>query len=159
MCLCASSVRREVQTIRPGLRGTIDKKESFCIYASVAFYGELIRKGPNKDKMTYGVLVYFSRKGGVSSAVFQSYFESHRIPVLKRTAGDTFPVSHTRMHLKRSEDGNCDTDMLRGMQDNFKFDGVVLMQFEDEAHFRRFIDTTNAEEQLDRFMEEPTLPD
>jgi hypothetical protein len=109
--------------------------------------------------MTYGVLVCFSRKEGVSPAEFQSYFESHQIPLLKETAGDAFPVSHTRMYLKRSEDGDCAADVLRGTQDDFKFDGVVLMQFADEAHFQKFIDTTHTDEQLNRFMENPKLPD
>ncbi|KIM94090.1 hypothetical protein OIDMADRAFT_60927 [Oidiodendron maius Zn] len=109
--------------------------------------------------MTYTAVVFFSRKPGVSPAAFQEYFEKNQVPILKKTAGDAFPIKHTRIYLQRSEEGDCPADIIFGNQDDFTFDAIALLEFEDASAGKRFTDATHKPEYLDRFDDVPLLPD
>lgn len=109
--------------------------------------------------MPYTALVFFTRKPGTSPKEFQHYFENNQVPFLKQSAGDAFPVSHTRIYIKRSEEGDNPAEVLVGSQDQFNFDGIALMEFEDAADGKRFTDATHQPETLAKFENNPNLPD
>lgn len=112
--------------------------------------------------MPYSALVLFSRKPGVSPKEFEEYFESHQVPHLKSTAGEGFPVTHTRVYLQRSEEGPDFKAVIlpnRGSESDFPFDGLAIMEFEHKAHADLFLERTHTDEQLSKFQGNPLLPD
>lgn len=89
--------------------------------------------------MPYRALVVFTRKPDESPAVFEKHFEQDIINIIKNNAGDTFPTSHTRMYVKRSEEPGYPADIIVGEQEDFPFDGISIIEFEDEAAAKRFM--------------------
>ena len=112
------------------------------------------------DKMPYYVMVFFSRKDGTSPAEFESAFENMMPTIAKHTA-KTFPVSHTRHYIKRSEEGDCPAEVAVGTQEEFKFDTVSLIEFEDKESVDKFREDRHSSEYLKHFDEENSanLPD
>lgn len=110
--------------------------------------------------MPYSVMVFYSRKDGISPAEFESGFENLMPTIAKHTA-KTFPVSHTRHYIKRSEEGDCPAEVAVGTQENFKFDTVCVIEFDDKESVDKFRDDRHNSELLKIFDEENSamLPD
>ncbi|KAI0890810.1 hypothetical protein F4806DRAFT_347872 [Annulohypoxylon nitens] len=108
--------------------------------------------------MTYTALVHLYRKPGASPKAFQEYFEQNEIPVLKKIGGEHFPISHKRLYLKRSEDGDHEATLHRGQQGDFPYDAVVLLEFESQDHCAKFLSLTHEPEHLKTY-DHPLMPD
>ncbi|RAO72953.1 uncharacterized protein BHQ10_008965 [Talaromyces amestolkiae] len=93
------------------------------------------------SKMTLVRAVVFTyRKSGLSLEEFTSYSEQHG-HLLKRLAGDVFPISHRRSYIAREEKGsNAGTDttarnpttpakLVLGQQSDFDFDAYTELTF------------------------------
>ncbi|KAF3771162.1 hypothetical protein M406DRAFT_354713, partial [Cryphonectria parasitica EP155] len=108
--------------------------------------------------MTYTGLVHLYRKPEASPKAFQEYFEQNEIPILKAIGGEHFPISHKRIYLKRSEEGNRELELHSGKQEDFPYDAVVLMEFESKEHATKFLSMTHEPEHLKAF-DHPLMPD
>jgi hypothetical protein len=89
--------------------------------------------------MPFVILLFFTRKEGISPSAFKDYFENNHIPLICRMAGPDFPQVHTRMYVHRSNEGDCAASVIMGAQEDFPYDAVAQMEFEDGAAFHKFI--------------------
>jgi hypothetical protein len=79
---------------------------------------------------------------------FKSYYENTHVPFMLELAGPLFPSSHTRRYIQRvplSTQTNDDPSsglhfpatILNGKQEDFAFDVITEMVFDDEGGFER----------------------
>lgn len=101
--------------------------------------------------MPHHVLVFYSRREGTSPSEFESGFEAY-MPTIAKETQSTFPISHTRHYVKRGEDGAA--VIRNGTQDEFKFDTVAVIEFENEEDVERFAHARHGAEVLKRTDEE-----
>jgi hypothetical protein len=114
--------------------------------------------------MPFIVLLFFSRKAGISPEDFKAHFEKNHIPLIQSLAGNAFPVKHTRMYITREADANGDypAQVIMGKQEDFDYDAIAQMEFEDAAAFYSFIgsrkdkDILRALEEDDEKFSDPT---
>jgi hypothetical protein len=97
--------------------------------------------------MTYNILLLVTRNPAITPAEFKSHWEKH-IELLKQHAGEHFPISHTRRCISRPEKVSdaWQATVLAGSQEDFAYDGVAEIVFEDEAAFQTFMGTVSAPE-------------
>ncbi|KAI1190711.1 EthD domain-containing protein [Nemania serpens] len=97
--------------------------------------------------MPYSILLFASRKPGVSPEKFKSHYDGTHVPLVRELTGAYFPLSHTRRYLHRSEnqaDGNTARNLstpatvIIGTQEDFDYDAIAELTFEDEAAFQTF---------------------
>ena len=101
--------------------------------------------------MPYIILVFAYRKPGLSPADFKAHYENCHVPLLQSLAGDTFPNSHVRRYIQRSENKstsapeahsgnnvNTPAAVLVGTQADFEYDAFAELTFDDEAAFQAF---------------------
>ncbi|KAI0424466.1 EthD domain-containing protein [Xylaria sp. FL1042] len=97
--------------------------------------------------MPYSVLIFAYRKPGTTPNQFKAHYEGVHVPLIRDLAGASFPLSHTRRYLHRSEnqtDGNTARNpstpatVLLGTQDDFDYDAITELTFEDAAAFQTF---------------------
>jgi hypothetical protein len=96
--------------------------------------------------MTYSILLFVTRKPTLSTEEFKDYWENKHIPLLKSLTGPHFPLRCTRRYLARIDrkgfGGPANRDhpllVLRGNVDEFDYDGVAEMSWEDEKAFHKF---------------------
>lgn len=93
--------------------------------------------------MPYNVLIFTTRKPGLSNAEFKDRYESH-VRLLKFYSGDLFPKQHRRFYLHSA--ANEHPTVLRGNKDFFGFDAVAEVLFDDEAAHQAFIKSLSKEE-------------
>ena len=96
--------------------------------------------------MTVTIFMFIPRKPGMSLAAFRDHYENKHIPLVMRACGDAQPLRHTRFFLKRaaaSEEGGASQDagpplLFAGNPDTIDYDCIAKLDFEDEAHLKRF---------------------
>lgn len=94
--------------------------------------------------MVYQVMVFANRKPGVTHNEFKRRYEQH-MRMVKEMCGETMPLSHTRWYPQH-EGADDKPVLLAGDGDETHYDAIVLMEFEDEAAFRKFHATLLTEE-------------
>ncbi|KAM5372123.1 hypothetical protein ACJZ2D_007656 [Fusarium nematophilum] len=115
--------------------------------------------------MPYNVLMLAYRKPTLSPKEFYHHYETIHIPLVKSLAGASFPLSHTRRYIQRSEakeqEGGYPALLLSGSQQDFDYDVMIELSFEDEEAFHRFGRTmgepdvqTAVAEDCGRFMDQ-----
>lgn len=98
--------------------------------------------------MSVNVVIYAHRKAGVSPKTFQQRYEAH-VDLIKRIAGDDFPIYHRRRYTPRTTsetpvEGTSGTNsttpatIMIGKQADFDFDVCAMLSFADEAAFKAF---------------------
>ncbi|KAH7377426.1 EthD domain-containing protein [Cadophora sp. MPI-SDFR-AT-0126] len=102
--------------------------------------------------MAFRILIKVYRKSGMTPQEFQSHYENTHVPLVKSLAGPQFPLSHTRRYPQRSSDpvSNYATVILSGTQEDFGYDALTEMVFEDEATCQSFLGFMNAQEVKDK---------
>ncbi|KAF4958079.1 hypothetical protein FSARC_11115 [Fusarium sarcochroum] len=88
--------------------------------------------------MTFTVLLFAHRKRGLAPAQFKDHLENTHIPLLEKTFGPLFPISHTRRYVDRSNEDPYDATVLVGTQEHFDYDVVSELVFSDKAVFEAF---------------------
>jgi len=88
--------------------------------------------------MPYTVIVHETRHPTLTPTQFAHHYDTIHIPLLRDIVGDAFPVSHQRYYFKRA--GETTPLVFYGTAEDFNFDAVVVMVFEDVEHFVRFKD-------------------
>jgi hypothetical protein len=92
--------------------------------------------------MPLKVILFAHRKEGVTPTQFREHLEGAHMPLIKKIAGDLFPLSHLRRYPARpgEVDGNgaWPAAMLVGDPATVPYDVMTEMTFADEAAFRAF---------------------
>ncbi|KAL4865078.1 hypothetical protein BDV12DRAFT_155549 [Aspergillus spectabilis] len=105
--------------------------------------------------MPIKALILSSRKPGLTLEEFRTAYEAH-VQLIKRLAGDTFPLSHRRTYIARTtiEPGTDDPSssdittarnpttpaiVVRGEQADFDFDATAELTFADQEAADRFM--------------------
>lgn len=92
-------------------------------------------------KTGFQLLMIGRRRQDITPEQYRDHYENVHIPLMKNLTGDTFPVSHVRHYVKRTEDPNGSADLpfpadvLMGTQADFEFDAVAILTWRDKAHF------------------------
>ncbi|OLN94351.1 hypothetical protein CCHL11_02945 [Colletotrichum chlorophyti] len=102
--------------------------------------------------MTFKTLIFAHRLPGVSPAEFKDHYDNFHIPMVRDMTGALFPLTHTRQYIRRVEDGTA--RVLVGSQEDFDYDVVAEMVFEDEAAFGAFCGVLAEEENARRIDED-----
>jgi hypothetical protein len=98
--------------------------------------------------MSVRAFLFAYRKPGLSPEDFKRHYEAH-IDLVKRLAGNDFPLSHRRSYIARStvEAASDDTSphnattpatVIAGKQLDFDFDAVAELTFANQAAFQAF---------------------
>lgn len=104
--------------------------------------------------MPFSILIYVTRKPSLTPEEFKDYWENHHIPLLQSLTGDSFPRQHRRKYLARTArkgfGGPANKDnpllVLRGSPEDFDFDGMAELTWDDEAAFHKFYNAIYSKE-------------
>lgn len=91
--------------------------------------------------MPYSILIFAYRLPSLTPSEFRSHWENSHIPLVKSIAGNHFPLSHTRRYIHRGvggDDNSHPASVLVGTQQDFEYDGIAELMFEDENAFQTF---------------------
>ncbi|KAI1178093.1 EthD domain-containing protein [Nemania sp. FL0916] len=102
--------------------------------------------------MPYSVLAFSYRKPGTTPEQFRTSFEGDHIRLMRELTGSSFPLVHTIHFIHRTEqqqaegtttrNPNTPATVLIGAQEEFDYDAITEMTFEDEAGFKTFVAIT-----------------
>lgn len=97
--------------------------------------------------MPFTIVVFVTRKAGISLADFKEHWEKCHIPLLRSLSGTSFPSRHTRHYILRNEtDGENDAMVLVGKPNDFTYDGFAVVEFENECAFKTFLPVMSSQE-------------
>lgn len=98
--------------------------------------------------MPYSVVLYATRKTGMTPAAFRKHYEEVHMPLIQELAGHLFPISHTRHYIDRFtpvneasadvSNENFPASVILGAPTDFAYDAYVNVIFRDVAHFQEF---------------------
>ncbi|KAL2847006.1 EthD domain-containing protein [Aspergillus pseudodeflectus] len=91
--------------------------------------------------MVFKALLYATRKAGITPAEFKTHYDTVHLPLIKSLAGDTLPIYHKRSYLARplaGEDNSYPAAVVLGTQDDFTYDCITEIAFENEEGFKVF---------------------
>jgi hypothetical protein len=94
--------------------------------------------------MSYRILIFVSRKPGLSHSDFKTYYETSHLPLLRFFAGALFPKHHKRYYLNFDKDDK--PEVLQGDKAVFDFDAIAEVSFDDKSHFQAFLESLRGEE-------------
>ena len=95
--------------------------------------------------MPYTLILFVSRKPGLSPSAFKHHWETTYIPLLKSLVGHDFPLSYTRHYIDRDSnaehpDSNSSlANIFIGKQEDFLFDAIAVFTFANKPHWERFL--------------------
>lgn len=119
--------------------------------------------------MPFTFLLFIPRNPALTPTEFKTHWETIHIPLLKSIAGPLFPLTHTRHYISRpAQDpshpdpkSNSDKDneawpaaVLVGTQEDFTYDGIAELVFENEVAFHTFMAKMGEEENAKRISED-----
>lgn len=116
--------------------------------------------------MVFHVLMFGYRKPTLSPQEFQAYYEDVHIPLIKTVAVSTFPLSHTRRYIRRTDEKaghewTYPALVLNGAQKDFEYDVLIELCFKDEEAFYAFSEVMSkpavrkrVEEDCAKFLDE-----
>jgi hypothetical protein len=88
--------------------------------------------------MPPALLIYASRKPGLSIEEFKDHYENKHVPLVKSLAGDLFPKSHTRYYFtKDATSGSEASHVIMGQPSDFPWDSTTILTFADDEHFNK----------------------
>ncbi|ORY18568.1 EthD domain-containing protein [Clohesyomyces aquaticus] len=118
--------------------------------------------------MPYTIVLFVSRKPGLSTAQFKDHYENVHMAILKSVAGSTFPVSHTRKYVARVDSGagiragvspgpgatSSTPVVLVGDVKEVDWDAYAELTFRDALHFQQFFAVVNEPEAAEKIQED-----
>lgn len=83
--------------------------------------------------MTKSVLIFVSRKPGMSFDDFKAYYEDTHMALIHKQAGPHFPETHTRRYIRRpdADPDNPGTAIMTGGT-SFSYDAIAELTFPNE---------------------------
>ena len=90
--------------------------------------------------MVFRVFLFVTRKPTITPAEFKTHWDTVHVELLKSLTKEHFPITHTRHCIARptEENGKWPAAVLVGTQEDFSYDGIAELAFEDEAAFKTF---------------------
>ena len=116
--------------------------------------------------MPFTILLFLYRNPNLSPSAFKAHYETTLIPLLRSIAGDTFPTSHTRRYIRRSEPNPDEPEaeeginakysitVLLGKQTDFEYDAFAELIFDDEVAFKSFMAVVGKNENAKKLAED-----
>ncbi|PVI00357.1 hypothetical protein DM02DRAFT_527236 [Periconia macrospinosa] len=103
--------------------------------------------------MVFSFFLFVTRKPGLTPAAFKKYWDEKHVGLIKSIAGEHFPITHTRHYIARpaEENSTWPAAILIGSQEDFTYDGIAELVFQDEQAFQTFfaiVSTPEAAAQL-----------
>lgn len=102
--------------------------------------------------MTYTVLLFLYRKPGLSLQAFKDHYEKNHMPLLMSFALGKAPKTHTRHYIERPNAGSANTStpatVLMGSQEDFDYDSITQLDFEDAGAFQKYHAATIGSERV-----------
>jgi len=97
--------------------------------------------------MPLTVIIYATRKQGMTPADFKQHYEESHVPLVKSIAGNHFPKSHTRFYVQRTHTGDPNdktneaypATVFVGGQEAFDYDAYAELVFEDMPALQQFM--------------------
>ncbi|KAL2211741.1 hypothetical protein CC79DRAFT_1317814 [Sarocladium strictum] len=95
----------------------------------------------------FQVLMLGRRRQDLTPAEYRDHYENVHIPLMKNLTGDSFPLSHVRHYVSRTNDPDAPVDpedgnlawpadlFMGGDQADFDFDAVAVLTWRDKEHF------------------------
>jgi hypothetical protein len=99
--------------------------------------------------MPYAVLIFGTRKAGLSPEEFKDYYENKHIPLVKSLTGDQFPKSNTRHYI--TSGAVAQPAFIVGEPSDLPWDSVTALNFADEEHFNKCMAIYQDEETQKKF--------
>lgn len=102
--------------------------------------------------MPFKVLMFATRKQGLSPQEFIDYYENKHVPLIKSLTGNLFPASHTRHYIGRAPadgSGSGATDapwVVMGDASEVTWDSMAILTFKDDEHFNKAMQLLSDEE-------------
>jgi len=90
--------------------------------------------------MAFIVLLFITRKPSLSPDEFKTHWDTKHVELLKSIAGERFSITHTRHYISRptEQNGTWPATVSLGIQEDFRYDGIAELHFEDEKAFQLF---------------------
>ncbi|KAL2851178.1 EthD domain-containing protein [Aspergillus pseudoustus] len=93
--------------------------------------------------MPFKALLFATRKAGITPTEFKTHYETVHVPLVQSLSGEpgTLPISHKRTYLARpvaGEDNSFPAAVVVGSQEDFSYDCITEVTFEDEGAFKAF---------------------
>jgi hypothetical protein len=112
--------------------------------------------------MTFKLLLFATRKPTLTPAEFRTHWETVHTPLIQSIAGSAFPLSHTRRYIARTPSPSSTSDtsntwpaaVLVGAQEDFSYDGIAELVFEDQGAFEKFMGVVSGEEAAKRIADD-----
>lgn len=114
--------------------------------------------------------LFVTRKAGISPSQFKIHMENNHIPLIQARAGESFPLSHTRHYIARTESSDEAADptvtenternsktpatVWLGTQADFDYDVISELVFRDQSHVLAYRDAMNTPETLELRMKD-----
>jgi hypothetical protein len=100
--------------------------------------------------MPYNILIFITRKAGISHSDFKKQYETSHMPLLQLYGGKHFPKSHKRNYIHFND--NDQPTIIQGTPAGFDFDAIAEASFEDEAAFQAFLEALTADEEASKIL-------
>ncbi|KAF2253687.1 hypothetical protein BU26DRAFT_516008 [Trematosphaeria pertusa] len=108
--------------------------------------------------MPFTFLLFITRKPTLTPTEFKTHWDAAHVALLQSTAGPYFPLTHTRRYIARpaaeATTGSWPASVLVGTQEDFAYDWIAELVFEDEAAFQEFMGAVSEPEAARRIAED-----
>ncbi|KAL2793193.1 EthD domain-containing protein [Aspergillus keveii] len=91
--------------------------------------------------MGFKAFLYATRKAGITPAEFKTHYDTVHVPLIQSLGGDALPIYHKRFYLARplaGEDSTYPAAVVLGAQEEFPYDCITEIAFENEEKFKEF---------------------
>lgn len=91
--------------------------------------------------MPIKMLLFVTRKPGMSPEDFKNHYENVHIPLVKSMGSEAFPLTHTRRYLAKTKEPWSEvyttSQILSGPPSAFEFDCIGELTYESIEHLQR----------------------
>ncbi|KAI1089477.1 hypothetical protein F5B19DRAFT_467166 [Rostrohypoxylon terebratum] len=94
--------------------------------------------------MVIRVLMLIYRKPGLTPEQFRKHYEEIHMPLTRKVAGDTFPLSHIRRYIPRSTSAQYPAIVAGGEPEAVHVDCVTELIFRDKEHLQSYFEMPHA---------------
>ena len=108
------------------------------------------------------LLCFTVRKPGTTFQEYKAYYEQHHSKNIYTFLGDDSPSTYSRHYVERPSDGNSShieangspALFITGEAQDFEYDGITIMTWDDEAAFTSMVHKFSDPEVIRQFSED-----